>query len=187
MNHTIKISIKVILISLLVILGSGCGQNKMENKMENKASINTQVNTVELRILNIKNQLKENPNDYNNWRMLGDIYFDSNQHEEAIKAYNQSLFLHENDANVWTDLGVMYRRTKQPLEAIKAFDKANEIEPTHQQSLFNKGVVLLYDLNDKKGALNAWEQLIKINPNATAPNGMKISELIQTINSENNQ
>ena len=44
--------------------------------------------------------------------------------------------------------------------------------------MFNKGVVLMHDLNDKPGALASWEALVKVNPNAKAPNGQLVSNLI---------
>jgi tetratricopeptide (TPR) repeat protein len=75
----------------------------------------------------------------------------------------------------------MYRRNGQPLKAIESFDKAMAIVPNHEQSRFNKGIVLRYDLNDREGAIRAWEELLKINPGAIAPNGQPLSEAIKTL------
>jgi hypothetical protein len=44
-----------------------------------------------------------------------------------------------------------------------------KIDPRHEISRFNKGIVLMHDLQDQKGALQAWEELVKINPIAKAP------------------
>ncbi len=75
----------------------------------------------------------------------------------------------------------MYRRTGQPQKALDAFDRAMTIAPGHEQSRFNKGIVLRYDLNDREGAIKAWEELLKINPNAMAPNGIPLTEAIKTL------
>ena len=48
-------------------------------------------------------------------------------------------------------------------------------------SRFNKGIVLMHDLNDIKGAIKAWEDLLQINPVAVAPNGMSVDQLVQSM------
>jgi tetratricopeptide (TPR) repeat protein len=112
---------------------------------------------------------------------LGNVYFDTNNVPKAIRAYEKSIELSPNNPNVITDLGVMYRRNGQPDKALEAFEMAIAVSPGHQQSRFNKGIVLRYDLNDRDGAVKAWEELLKINPNATAPNGQPLSEAIKNL------
>ena len=89
--------------------------------------------------------------------------------------------IEDNNPVVWTDLGVMYRRDGQPLKAIEAFDKAMTLDPLHEVSRFNKGIVLMYDLNDPKGAVAAWESLLAINPGAKAQNGQSLRDLIERV------
>ena len=101
-------------------------------------------------------------------------------------AYNKALELNPGNPDVLTDLGVMYRRKDQPLEAIKAFDKAIKIDPRHEASRFNKGVVLLHDLNDSEGAVRAWEGLVEVNPFARAHGNELILELIEKIKGRDN-
>ena len=110
---------------------------------------------------------------------LGNAYFDTGDHEKAITAYKKALDMEPENADVWTDLGVMYRRSGNPTEAVRAFNKAIQINPRHQQSRFNKGIVLMYDLKDRKGALQAWQELVNINPEARAPNGQLVKELLK--------
>ena len=123
-------------------------------------------------------EVAKNPANVNNWTQLGNLYFDTNKHERAIMAYKKSLELNPLNADVWTDMGVMYRRSRQPAEALKAFDKAIEVNPRHEISRFNKGIVLLHDLNDQQSAIRAWEDLLKINPVAMAPNGQSVDQLV---------
>ena len=112
---------------------------------------------------------------------LGNLYFDADRPEKAIMAYNKALELDPNNPNVLTDLGVMYRRKGQPLEAIKAFDKAIKIDPRHEASRFNKGVVLLHDLNDSEGAIRAWEELVEVNPFARAQGNELVVEVLKKL------
>jgi hypothetical protein len=41
--------------------------------------------------------------------------------------------------------------------------------------------VLKYDFGDREGAIKAWEDILRTNPNATAPNGQPISEAIKSL------
>ena len=80
-----------------------------------------------------------------------------------------------------TDLGIMYRRTGQPRKAVEAFDKAAKINPRHETALYDKGIVLMHDLNDVPGAIKAWEELLKRNPEATSPTGQPVKNLVKTL------
>ena len=135
-------------------------------------------------ILNMEAEVTANPENFENWIRLGHLYYDANQPEKAISAYTKSLELHSGDANLLTDLGVMYRRTKQPKKAIELFDQAIKQDPSHLPSRFNKGIVLMYDLNDPQGALKSWEELLKIDPQAKTANGQSIRELVEQIRAD---
>jgi cytochrome c-type biogenesis protein CcmH/NrfG len=130
------------------------------------------------RIAALERRTEAEPENAKAWTELGNAYFDSNQYEAAISAYQKSLELNPGNANVWTDMGVMYRRAGKPEEAIKAFDQAIAADPKHEVSRMNKGIVLLHDLNDFKGAIEAWEGLLEINPIAMAPNGISIDQMV---------
>jgi cytochrome c-type biogenesis protein CcmH/NrfG len=132
-------------------------------------------------ILSLEKEVAANPANVTAWIQLGNVYFDTNNYPQAIRAYEKSMELQPNNPSVLTDLGVMYRRNGQPHQAIDAFDKAIGLNPRLEQAWFNKGIVLRYDLHDKEGAVKAWEELLKINPNATLSNGQRISEAIKTL------
>jgi tetratricopeptide (TPR) repeat protein len=131
-----------------------------------------------LPILALERQASLNPGNFEIWTQLGNLYFDSSDFKNAIRAYKKSLELNPKNADVWTDMGVMYRRDGQPTEAIKAFDKAIEIDPRHEIARFNKGVVFLHDLKNFNGAIRTWEELLRINPSARAPGGQPLKELV---------
>lgn len=121
------------------------------------------------------------PDDLAAWTQLGHLYFDTNQPEKAIRAYTRSLELEPHNADVWTDLGVMYRRADRPSQAVESFDKAIQNDPLHQTARFNKGIVLMHDLGDEAGALAAWRGLLEINPQAGAPNGVPVAEMVKEL------
>ncbi len=135
-------------------------------------------------ITHLEEEVTRTPGNFQAWTQLANLYFDTGQYTKAVQAYETSLDLHAGNANIWTDLGVMYRRTDQPQKAIEAFDKAMALDPSHQTSRLNKGIVLLYDLDDAEGAIAAWEALLDINPEATSGSGQSIRSFVEHLRSE---
>ena len=127
----------------------------------------------------LETEVKKNPQNVSAWTQMGNLYFDNKKYQKAISAYQKSVEIEPDNANVITDLGVMYRRAGQSKEAVEAFERAMQVDPKHEISRFNKGIVLLHDLNDLEGAIKAWEELIEVNPFAMAPNGQSVDEMIR--------
>ena len=134
---------------------------------------------LESQIAALERAAAENPTNADTWIRLGNNFFDTNQFGKAIDAYSKAVELEPKNANVWTDMGVMYRRSGKPGEAIKAFDRAIAADPRHEVSRFNKGVVLLHDLDDTAGAIEAWEELLGVNPLAMSPTGTSVDQMVQ--------
>jgi len=122
-----------------------------------------------------------NPEDPHAWSDLGHYYFDHNMPERAVAAYEKSLSIAPNHPGIWSDLGVMYRRTGQFKKALDAFEHAAALDPKHITARFNKGIVLLYDLKKKDEALTAWRSILNIDPDAKAPDGRPMTEVIREV------
>jgi len=130
-------------------------------------------------------QAQKTPEDPETWTRLGHAYFDSDQPQKAITAYEKVLEITPGNINIMTDLGVMYRRVQKPRQAIAMFDKVLEKEPGHPQARFNKGVVLLNDLNDKQAAIAEWNKLVQRDPDARTPSGSLVRDIITQLESQN--
>ncbi len=166
-------------------LGTGTAAPTAPAGMANQASGQEDVSAqIGAKILQLEQYLNENPKDEKAWAQLGNMFFDSDQFVNAIDAYKKSLEINPKQIGVVTDMGVMYRRNKQPQKAIEAFDKAIAIDPTFETPQFNKGIVLLHDLNDMAGGLKAWEELVEANPLAMAPNGESVDAIIQRMKNQ---
>ncbi len=120
-----------------------------------------------------------NPQDVGAWISLGNLYFDTGQPAKSIEAYSRSLELSPNNPNVLTDMGVMHRALGEFQKAVDAFAKAIVVDPTHETARMNTGIVLLYDLGDKEGAIAAWQDLVRINPRAVNANGTPIADILR--------
>jgi cytochrome c-type biogenesis protein CcmH/NrfG len=108
--------------------------------------------------------LKNDPKNVKALIDLGNLFFDAEQVDPAIDAYSQALAIDPKNPDVLTDRGVMHRRKGEFDRAIADFKKAAEIDPRHVNSRYNLGVVLLHDKGDMKGAISAWEEYLKVDP-----------------------
>jgi cytochrome c-type biogenesis protein CcmH/NrfG len=135
-------------------------------------------------IANLEAQVAASPNAFQLWTQLGNLYYDTNQSDKAIKAYTRSLELHTGDANLLTDMGVMYRSAGQSKKAIEYFDRAIALDPTHQPSRLNKGIVLMYDLQEPDKAIAVWEELIRMDPEAMTASGDSIRDFVEQVKKE---
>lgn len=130
----------------------------------------------------IKERLEADPGDTASWINLGNSYFDTDRYDEAIDAYLKALELKPENADVLSDLGVMYRRSGKPQNAISAFDEVQRIDPSHTMSLFNKGIVQFYDLDQKNEAVETWKKLASLDPDFRMPTGELITDFLGTVN-----
>jgi cytochrome c-type biogenesis protein CcmH/NrfG len=104
---------------------------------------------------------------------LGNLYFDSNQYQKAIDAYERSLAIDPKNPDVRTDLGIMYRAVKDYDKAVMEFREAARIDPSHRNSRFNLGVVLQNDKKDIQGAIAAWEDFLRVEPSGERADSVK--------------
>jgi tetratricopeptide (TPR) repeat protein len=118
------------------------------------------------KIQSLKDIVKKDPKNLPAWVELGNLYFDSGQPKEAIEAYSQYLAIKPENPDVRTDMGIMYRALGDFDRAIEEFKKAAQLDPKHSNSRYNIGIVLLHDKKDIKGAINAWEEYLKVDPNS---------------------
>lgn len=120
-----------------------------------------------------------NPRDGEAWISLGNLYFDTHQHEKSIEAYARALEISPGNANVLTDMGVMHRALGEYHKALDAFARAIEADPSHETARMNTGVVLLHDVGDRAGAVKAWQELARINPQARNAEGTLITDVLR--------
>jgi tetratricopeptide (TPR) repeat protein len=118
------------------------------------------------KIQSLKEMVKKDPKNLSAWMELGNLYFDSEQPEEAIEAYGKYLAIQPDNPDVRTDMGIMYRALGDFDRAIEEFKKAAQLDPKHTNSRYNIGIVLLHDKGNVKGAIQAWEEYLKVDPNS---------------------
>jgi tetratricopeptide (TPR) repeat protein len=112
---------------------------------------------------------------------LGNIYFDAERYDDAIKWYGDALKLDPKDVNVSTDLGVSYYYTNQPDKALAQFDQSLKIDPKHAKTILNVGIVKAFGKQDLDGAQQAWQQVIQLAPDS--PEGQAAKRALDSLRS----
>jgi tetratricopeptide (TPR) repeat protein len=112
---------------------------------------------------------------------LGNLYFDAEKYDDAIKWYGDALKLDPKDVDVSTDLGVSYYYTNQPDKALAQFDQSLKIDPKHAKTILNVGIVKAFGKQDLEGAQQAWEQVLKLAPDS--PEGQAAKRALDSLRS----
>ena len=112
---------------------------------------------------------------------LGNLYFEAERYDEAIKWYGDAIKLSPKDVNVSTDLGVSYYYSNQPDKALAQFDRSLAIDPNHAKTLLNIGIVKAFGKQDLDGAARAWQEVIKTAPDS--PEGLAAKRALDSLQS----
>jgi tetratricopeptide (TPR) repeat protein len=120
--------------------------------------------------------LKTNAEDFNTLVQVANVYYDGRQYPEAIKYYQLAVKSQPTNADLLTDLGTSLWYTGDADGAIAEFQTALKYRPDHPGTLFNLGVVRWQGKLDPKGAVEAWQELLRRNPNY--PQKQEVEEYI---------
>jgi len=112
----------------------------------------------------LEERVAANPSDAAARVALGNLYFDAERYEDAIRAYEDALRVDPRDVNVSTDLAVSYYSTGRVTDALAQIDRSLAIDPTHAKTLFNQGVIRAFGAGDMAGAKESWERVVEVAP-----------------------
>lgn len=107
------------------------------------------------------------PNNYDLYIALGDIYMADYDLDKAIHSYCDAVTLNPDEEKGYSKLGVALWEKDYLEEALVAYHKAVEINPNNEYSQNNLGILYLDGLADAMEALDYFEEAIRLNPNYT--------------------
>jgi len=97
---------------------------------------------------------------------LGNLYFDAERYDQAIKWYEDTLKLNPRDPDVSTDLGISYYYSNQPDRALAQFEESLKANPKHTKTMLNIGIVRAFGKQDLPGAIAIWQKLLELAPSS---------------------
>lgn len=109
--------------------------------------------------------INQDPSDYDSLVKLGNLYYDGQQFSSAIQYYERALKIHPENSDVRTDMGTAYWYSGDADKALAEMQTSLRYSPHHPQTLFNLGWIRWQGKADAKGAVEAWQELLKNNPN----------------------
>ena len=115
-------------------------------------------------IAQLEEELENDPGNFQSLVELGNLKFDAENFSGAADYYAKALDVRPESANIRTDLGTALYYSNRVDAAVAEFEKSLAIDPDHPQTLFNMGVVLLEERDDREGAIQLWEHLVDVNP-----------------------
>lgn len=98
---------------------------------------------------------------------IGDVYFEDNDMELAIKSYCDAISINPDNAKAYNKCAMALWEKDYLEEAIIAYNKAIALDPGYAISYNNLGVIYLDGIGNTDEALSLFEQAIKLNPNYT--------------------
>lgn len=122
-------------------------------------------------------QLQKSPNDPTLLAKLGYVYYATHNFKQAAEYYERSVNVHD-DVAIRTELGRAYFYAGDADRALAEFQHIIEADPGNANALYNVGMIRWKQKGDTKGAIAAWQQLLKTNPDH--PRRADVEQLIAT-------
>ncbi|MCC6476943.1 tetratricopeptide repeat protein [bacterium] len=95
--------------------------------------------------------------------LLGNAFAAFDDHESALKSFDEAIHVKPDYAEAWVNKGVMLGELGRSEEALKAYDKAIGLKPDYARAWLNKGVAL-GELGRSEEALKTSEEAIRLKP-----------------------
>jgi cytochrome c-type biogenesis protein CcmH/NrfG len=126
-------------------------------------------------------KLKTTPNDTALLVQAGDVYYRSHQFPEATTYYDRAVKADPKNVALETKLASSLYRGGDADGAIAELNQALRYDPKDANSLFNLGTIRLQGKGDGKGALAAWQQLLKSNPQLSPDRKAAVQKLMADV------
>lgn len=141
--------------------GSAMGGGHMPSLGEMKQMADTQAAP-------LLEKLKSDPNNSALLSQVGAIYHTTHQFRQAAAYYDRAVRADPRNVALRTKLASSLYRSGDVDGAITQLNRALIYDPKDANALFDLGMMKLHGKQDGKGALAAWQRLLKSNPQLTA-------------------
>jgi cytochrome c-type biogenesis protein CcmH/NrfG len=126
-------------------------------------------------------KLKTHPGDSALLAQVAAIYHGNHQFKEAAAYYAKAVQADPKNVPLRTWLASSLYRSGDVDGAIAQLNQALAYDPSDANSLFNLGLIRLQGNSDGKGALAAWQQLLKSNPQLSPERKAEVQKLMANV------
>ena len=126
-------------------------------------------------------KLKSDPNNSVVLSQVGAIYHTTHQFKQAAVYYDKAVQADPKNVATRTKLASSLYRSGDVDGAIAQLNQALSYDPKDANALFDLGMIKLQGKRDGKGALAAWQQLLKSNPQLSADRKATVEKLMADV------
>jgi cytochrome c-type biogenesis protein CcmH/NrfG len=126
-------------------------------------------------------KLKSDPNNSAALIQLGAIYHTTHRFKEAAACYAKAIEIDPKNVAVRTKLASSLYRSGDVDGAIAQLNRALTYDPKDADALFDLGMIRLQGKQDGKGAVAAWQKLLKSNPQLSADRKAQVQKLMADV------
>jgi len=126
-------------------------------------------------------KLKDDPKNSDLLFQVGNIYKATHQFKQAVSYYDQALQVSPKNVAIRTEKASCLYYTGDIDGAIAQLQQSLVYAPKDANSLFNLGLIRWQGRQDGKGALAAWQQLLKSNPQLSADRKAAVQRLMANV------
>lgn len=123
-------------------------------------------------------KLKNDPRNPTLLNQVGTIYKATHQFKEAIEYYQKALDADPKNVGARTDLASCLYYEGDIDGALNQLQQSLTYTPNDANSLFNLGIIRWKGKGDAKGAVEAWAQLLKSNPEIAGGKKKEVESLM---------
>lgn len=129
-------------------------------------------------------KLKSDPTNVDLMKQVGNIYQATHQFKDAASYYDQALKTDPKNVAIRTQLASSLYYSGDVDGAITQLQTGLQYDPKDANSLFNLGMIKWQGKQDGKGALVAWRELLKSNPQLSADRKAAVQKLIADVQTQ---
>jgi len=164
-RHQRKLSLYSVA-AILVVLAFSAGMYSYIGTPDGQ-SAESEMASMEEMLAGLDQRLRENPDDLTGWNMLARSYFQLEQYDRAIKAYERAVEIESaSNAQTLVDLGeAIWVRDQRSMtgRASELFENALAIAPGNPKALFYGGLAAI-ERGERFLAAERWETLLATSP-----------------------
>lgn len=126
-------------------------------------------------------KLKSDPKNSDLLIQVGNIYKATHQFKDAAGYYDKALQVDPKNVAIRTELASCLYYDGEVEPAISQLQQALHYSPRDPNSLFNLGMMKWQGQKDTKGALAAWQELLKSNPQLSADRKAMVQKVMADV------